>query len=180
MKNKTKKYFNLNKKSVSGVITVVLMVGLVMAAAVIVWAIVTNLVSKQLGEAESCFMVFGEVTINNRYTCYNSSSNEFQFSINMGDIDIDEVLVSIAAEGTTKSLKITNINTTIENLVNYPSGSAGIKLPEKNAGKTYTYDMAGGGFSLKPDSLKVAPLVSGKQCDVSDTLLDIDNCLALA
>jgi len=180
MKKKTKKYFNLNKKSVAGVVTAVIMIALVIAAAIIVWVVVTNLVSKQLEEAESCFMIFGKVTINNRYTCYDFSLNEFHFSINMGDVDIDEVLVSISAEGTTKSFKISKTNTTIENLVNYPDGSEGIKLPDKNAGATYIYNMTGGDFSVKPDAFKIAPIVSGKQCDVSDSISDIDNCLSLA
>ena len=50
-----------NKKAISGIVTAVIMIALVMAAAIIVWVVVNNLVTEQLGEAESCFMIFGKV-----------------------------------------------------------------------------------------------------------------------
>ena len=167
------------KKGISGVITAVLMVALVMAATVIVWVVVKNLVSEKIEGTESCFMTFGQVKINNRYTCYDSSSKEFHFSISVGDIDIDELLIGISGEGTTKSFTITNEEQTITGLTNYPDGSPEIKLPAKNAGLTYIYNMTEGGFSTGPDSIEIAPIISGKQCDVSDSLSDIDNCLLL-
>jgi len=180
MGNRIRKYFNLNKKAISGIVTAVIMIALVMAAAIIVWAVVNNLVSEQLGEAESCFMIFGKVSINNRYTCYNSTENELQFSINIGDIDVDEVLVAISGEGTSKSFKISNTEQSIPNLINYPSGTPTIKLPSKNGGLTYTYDLTGGGFSMmEPDSIQIAPIIKGKQCETTDSLSDIDNCLSL-
>ena len=91
-----------NRKGISGVITAVIMIALVLVAAVIVWVVVRNIVQGQLTGVESCFGVYGKVTINNRYTCYNSSSNKFQFSVNIGDIDVSAVLVSISGEGATK------------------------------------------------------------------------------
>ncbi|MCK5043820.1 hypothetical protein KAR52_02360 [Candidatus Pacearchaeota archaeon] len=179
IKNKIQ-HKHFKKKGVSGVITAVLMVVLVMAATAIVWVVVKNLVSEKLETTESCFMTFGKITINSRYTCYDSALNEFQFSINMEDISIDELLIGIAGEGTTKSFKISNEETDITGLTNYPSGSSGIKLPGKNAGLTYIYDLTTGGFSMKPDSIEIAPIINGKQCDISDSLLAIDDCAVLA
>lgn len=85
-----------NKKAISGVIAAVIMIAVVMAAVIIVWGAVIPMVREQLKGTESCFGIFEKVTINSMYTCYNSSSNSFQFSINIGDIDVEKVIVSIS------------------------------------------------------------------------------------
>ncbi len=162
----------MDKKGLSGVVTVVILVALVMAATSIVWIVVKNLVDSQL-QKTSCLEVFEKVTINSLYTCYNRTSNEFQFSISIGDIDIDGVLVAISGGGETKSFKITNEPTDILNLKPYGEASGNVVLPKKNAGLTYIYD----GFSEKPDLIKIAPIINKNQCEVSDLLSEIDICL---
>jgi len=109
MKYMEKKFkMNSNKKGISGVVATVILIALVLAVVAIVWGVVTNLVSEQLEEAGSCFEVFDKVSLNNQYTCYNATATpkNFQFSINIGDADINEVIVMISAEGTTKSYSI--------------------------------------------------------------------------
>ncbi len=167
-----------NKKGISGVITVVIMVALVMVVAAIVWVVVRNIVQGELGGVESCFGAYDKVKIESMYTCYDSDSNNFQFSINVKDIDASGVLVSIAGEGATKSYTITNQAQTIENLANYSSGVFGtdlIKLPGKNGGLTYLENT----FTAKPDLMQIAPIIDGKQCDASDSLSEIDDCASL-
>ncbi len=167
------------KRGLSGVITVVILIALVFALVSIVWVVVNNLIQSELEDVESCFGVFGEVTINSRYTCYDSISNEFQFSINLKDIEVGNILISISGDGAVKSFTITNEDQQIANLANYKStgfGTDQIKLPGKNAGLTYVTDA----FSNAPDSIEIAPIINGKQCDVSDSLSEIDNCLSLA
>lgn len=164
-----------NKRGISGVITAVIMIALVMALIVIVWSFIVPLVKDQLGDVESCFGVFGKVTINSMYTCYDSSLNNFQFSIKIKDIDVDEVVVSISGEGETKSYTLTNEEQNITGLGPYPSGSGSVKLPEKDAGLTYIAT----GFSSKPDLIKLAPVINRKQCEDSDSLSEIDDCQAL-
>lgn len=164
-----------NKRGLSTVIATVILIALAMAVVMIVWSVIVPLVKNQLKQTESCFGNFGKITINSRYTCYNFSSNEFQFSINIGDVDVDEVVVSISGEGITKSFRITNEEQAISDLAPYPSGSGNVKLPEKNAGLTYIAS----GFTDKPDLIQIAPVINGKQCDVSDSLFEIDNCLSL-
>lgn len=164
-----------NKKGVSGVITAVIMIALVMVTAVIVWVVVRNIVQGKLGGVESCLEVYEKVTINNRYTCYNSSSDKFQFSIIIGEIDVDAVLISVSGEGEVKSFKITNENQQISNLTNYGStgfGTDNVTLPGKNGGKTYVTNY----FTIQPDLIQIAPIISGKQCEVSDSLSEIDDC----
>ncbi|MBU4069763.1 MAG: hypothetical protein KJ646_02165 [Nanoarchaeota archaeon] len=186
MKNSMDMKFLLNKsntKAISAVIATVILIALTVAVISIVWVVVNNLVTTELEGAQSCYGVFDKVTINNRYTCYDSSdpsSDKFQFSISIGDIPVDEVLVSISGEGQSKSFKITNNATTIENVENYPAGTLQIKLPGINSGLTYIYDLTAGGFSTSPDKIEIAPIVNKKQCGVSDSLSDIENCLLLS
>ena len=165
----------MKKKAVSTVIASVMAIALVFALVAIVWGVIVPLVKEQLRGAESCSGIFDKVTINNMYTCYNSTSEELQFSINIGDIDVDEVLVSISIQGTTKSYRLTNEEQTIGDLKLYPSGSVSVKLPEKNSGLTYIAT----GFSSKPDLIKLAPVINGKQCEPTSSLYDIDDCQAL-
>jgi len=165
-----------NKRGLSTVVATVILIALAMTIVMVVWGVVVPLIKNQLKQTESCFGVFEKVTIGSMYTCYDFSSNEFQFSIDIGDIDVDEVVVLISGEGITKSFRITNEEQVIPYLGYYLSDSESVKLPEKNAGLTYTAR----GFPDKPDLIQIAPVINGKQCEVSDSLSEIDNCLSLA
>ena len=167
-----------NKKALSEVVSTVLILALTIVLAGIVWAVVNGLVKEKVSETESCFNTFGKVTINSRYTCYNSSSNELQFSIDVGDISLNEVIVGISTSGTSLSFRLNSEGSQIANLVNYPTRSTNIKIPEKNAGLTYILDMDGAGLPGTPNSIRIAPVVGNDQCEVSDSLEEIDNCAA--
>ena len=165
-----------NHKAMSGVVTAVIMIGLVMVAAVIVWVVVRNIIQGRLEGVESCFGIYEKVTINSRYTCHENPN--FQFSISIGDIDVNSVIVSISGAGATNSYTITNGNQTIANLANYGStgfGTDQIKLPGENSGLTYVAS----GFTEKPDLIQIAPVIDSKQCEVSDSLSEIDDCSTL-
>ncbi|MBR9702312.1 hypothetical protein GOV13_05325 [Candidatus Pacearchaeota archaeon] len=164
-------FFLKNRKGVSGVVTVVILVALVMTSVAIVWTVVNNMVEDKLGEAESCFGNFEKITLNNRYTCYNSSSNETMFSINVGDIVVDEVIVLVYEGGATNSYTITDTITTIPNLENYTGGTS-IILPDKNAGLTYIAK----DYTSSPDYIEIVPVLNGKQCDVADRIPKIESC----
>ena len=163
-----------NNKGISGVVAAVLMIALVMVVAVIVWVVVRNIVQGQIGSVESCFEVYDKVTLNNRYTCYNFTTNEFQFSISITDIDVDKIIISISSEGSTNSYTLTNEDQPDIGLTRYPSGGE-VTLPGKNAGLTYVANI-----STKPDLIQIAPVVNGQQCEVSDSLSEIDDCSVLA
>ncbi len=171
--------FSKDRKGVSGVITMVLLILLVVAVVGIVWVVVTNLIGEEIEQTESCFGIFDKVKLGTGYTCYNSSSGDFQFSINVGDIEIDEVLVSISSEGTTSGFNLVD-NELIANLRNYPSDTAIIIFPGKNSGRTYVFNMSGAGFSGSPDSIEIAPIVGRKQCGVTDSLSEFDDCQLLS
>ena len=64
-------FFPKNHKGLSGVITAVIMIALVLAAAGIVWGVVNNMLKGQMEGAEACFGNYDKVTINSIYTCYD-------------------------------------------------------------------------------------------------------------
>ena len=165
-----------NKKGVAPVVATVLLIALVMVIVVAVWAVVNNLVKGKLEESGACFGIFEKVSLNSRYTCYDSSLKEFWFSINIGDIDVDEVLVGISSEGSSVSFKISKTPSEIDNLVMYSTRESDIILPSKNAGLTYILNITSAGFSEAPDSISIAPVISSTQCSISDSMYQIDRC----
>lgn len=163
-----------NKKGVSEVIVTVIMIALVLAAGVIVWGVVNNLVRNQLGGAESCFGIFEKITLDNLYTCYDGDSDEIHFSINIGDIEVEKVIVGISGEGVKKSYTIPGNYSDVKEY----GGTYGedLELPGQNGGLTYIAS----GFTSAPDRIQIAPVIDGKQCEISDSLSEIDDCLLLA
>jgi len=170
-----------NKKALSTVIATVLMILLVLAAITIVWTFVNKFVKDKTEGTQSCFDVESseKVTINNYYTCYNDSSDEVQFSINIEDAEIDGLLITILAGGNSKSFTLTNDSTVVSNLKPYMGNyGTAVTLPGKNEGKTY---VAGGFVGIsKIDSIKIAPIIEEKQCGQSDLTFQIDDCALFA
>ena len=165
-----------NRKGLSAVITTLILIALVIAAIAIIWVTVTNLLTNKMEAAESCINIFDKVEINERYTCYDKSditNNKTHFSISIKDIDVGAVIVSIE-EGTTKTSKTYKIPGTYSDVKNYASGGYGeeLILPDKNAGLTYVSK----GWPSKPDSIKIAPVINGNQCEVSDLVTEIYSC----
>lgn len=170
----------LNHKGLSTVVASIIMIGLVMAAGIIVWTIINETVQEGLSEASSCANVFEKVIINNQYTCYNSTSKEIKFLIEVKDIELDSLLISIGSETTKQSFEITNTEAQYEYLRKF-SGSynAPIKVPNKNSGITFVANLDSLGIVL-PSLIEVAPNINGNQCQVSDSLTDIPDCRLLA
>ena len=167
----------MNKNGLSEVVTTVIMIALVLLASVLVWTIINNLIQGKIKDSESCFGNAEKVTLEKKNICYDESliPNKVRFAISLGDVDVDEVLVSISTDAETKSFKIGKNDLAIENLT-YLDSSSPVKLPNKNGGKTYLYQWAG----FQPTSLKIAPIIDGTQCEMSDSSSDIDSCLLLS
>jgi len=170
-----------NKKSLSTVIATVLLILLVTVATAIVWVFVNNIVSERTKGVQSCFDVesSGKVTINNYYTCFNSTAGEVQFSINIGDAEIDSLVIFILVGGNSRSFTLTNIdNIAADGLRPYKGiDTDAVKLPGKNEGRTYVANFPG---VEKVDWIKIAPVIDKKQCDSSDATYEIDSCALLA
>lgn len=170
-------FLSENRKGVSAVVITMLMVLLVVAAASIIWVAVNNLVKGGTGSSKSCYDILGKITLNSEYTCYNNSNDRVLFSINIGDAEIDELLVSIANERNSTLFKLSNEETVIANLMYYKGiGGNPVKLPGKNAGKTYIATS----ILEKPLKIEIAAIIKEKACESSDSLTDIPSCSALS
>ncbi len=170
------KKFLSKKKGLSTIVITVILVALSMAAIVLVWTFVNNLIKKQISSTESCFGNSDKVTINGQYTCYEligSNNYKLRFSLSIGEVNIDKVTVAVSSGGNVKSYQITNTPQTIPNLVMYSgTNPSSVILPGKNSGVTYNAT----GFNAKIDSIQIAPTIGGNKCDASDSLSEIGNC----
>jgi len=176
--NKNQRFLS-NKKGLSAVVTTVIIVALSMAAIVLVWVFVNNMIKKQISSSEACYGNYDKVQINKQYTCYeriSATNYKLRFSLSIGDIQVDKVIVSVSSGGKINSYQIIN-ETTIPNLVMYsgPNPST-IILPGKNAGLTYNAT----GFTAKIDSVQIAPVIGGNLCEVSDSISDIEDCILIS
>ena len=164
----------------SGWVVTMIMMAMTIFAVAIVWGVVNNLIKDKTETSAACFGILDKVNIESRYTCFDDysdpSKNITRFQISIGNLDVEGVLVSITGSGGSKTFIITDTDTTVPDL-SYLGGSSPTKLPEKNGGKTYEYIWPSN--DPIPDLIKIAPIVNGKQCEISDTLAGIDNCSIL-
>lgn len=162
------KKLRFNSKGLSAIVTTLILVALSIAAVVLVWMFMNNLIKKEINKTESCFGNFDKIKINEQYTC--SGSDFFQFSLMIGDINIEKVIVSVASEGAVNSYEITNTLGPIEGLTMY-DGSLDIILPAKNSGLTYIINNP-----APVDSIQIRPVIGGTTCDMSDSISEIEIC----
>jgi hypothetical protein len=161
-----------NRSGLSTIVVTVILIALSMAAVVLVWVFVNNMLKKQIGQSESCFGNFDKVELNGQYTCHDSINSILRFSLIIGDIKVDKVIVSVSSANAVKSYEIIN-GTTISGLSMYSEANPDIIiLPGKNSGLTYNAT----GFSSQVDSIQIAPVIGGNSCEVSDSLSAIEEC----
>ena len=167
-----------NQKGISQILATMIIIMLVLGATSIVFSVVNNLIKEEIESSESCFGNFGKITINKQYTCHDFNSSEIRFLINVGEVDINGLLISVSGNSGTKSFKITD---EIISFVKTYNGLYGeiINLPNKNSGLTYIINLSEIGIG-DADSITIAPIIKSKQCEVSDSLSGIDNCKLLA
>ena len=182
----------LNKSGISGVITTVLLIGLAVVVIGIVWAVVMNLVSDTTDSATSCFGNFNKIEINEIYTCFEGGAtptvdtdDKLEFSITVGDINLEKIIVMISGNGKTQTIELTNETATIDNLLTYNKVPAqrGTSIPgiKKNSGQTYVLDLNAVGMAgSAPDVIKISPVISGTQCETADTVVNVEPCEAVA
>ena len=167
-----------NKKGLSAVVVTLMLILLSIVAVGLVWTFVSNVLNKQISSSEACVGNVDKVKLEPHYTCWepgaNGNPSAVRVSLSLGDVDVDKVIISISSADKIQSYTITNTLSNVDGLkpVPYSSGSTQVVLPLKNSGLTYNAT----GFSSEIDSIKIAPVIKGNQCDVSDTLTQIENC----
>jgi flagellin-like protein len=164
------------RRGISSIIATLLLIVLTIVLVVIVWTVVNSLISSKITQSSACFGNFNTINLNGQYTCFNSSTNNIQFSLNIGGVAADGILVTISSPSQSKTITLTNTPQLISNLTYY-NGTARVALPGENAAMTYYYGWSG---SDTPNSVQIAPIMKGQQCATSDTLTTIDNCLLLS
>lgn len=144
-----------SKRSQSEIITTVLIILLVLAAIVIVWQVVKSTVSsgsEQVTSAASCIGMSLEITD----TTYNATSLT-SVKIKRGNDDSDLEAIKIIAEKKTDGTQACNIDEIIVANLPVPFGEKPITI-------------AGCILTTETDyNIKIAPKISGIQCDVADT-----------
>jgi len=169
---------NFGKKGLSTVIVTLLFVLLSIVAIGIVWVFVRGLINEQIQSTETCYKNYDKITITERYTCYDvveADNYSLRFSISIGDVDVEKVVVYVASAGAIKSYELTNSTQQIVGLTMYSAsgtGSSNVALPAKKAGLTYVAS----DFTNPIDSVQIAPVISGQQCDTSDSVFDLEDC----
>lgn len=165
----------INKKAMSGVVTSVIMIALVLAATAIVWSFVSNMLQEEMDGASACMGNFDKVVINNYNTCYDTLDKSLHVSVSVTDLTVDGILVSISGKGMQKSFTVPGNGTTYKNpnVKNY-DGNYDEYLNNIEQDSGYTYIMKG--FDEKPGLIEIAPTISGKRCEVSSRVTRIDSC----
>ena len=158
------------KKAVSGVVVTILMIALVMVTTTIVWGVVKSIVDDKIEESESCFNILDKIILDNDYTC--SNQDKLSFSISIGDIDVEEILVSISNSENTKTFRL-NKNDLNEDFIRSYNEEDQVIIPDKNSGKVYIFEQDGFGI---PITIQIAPNINGNQCDIIDSIQKIRSC----
>jgi flagellin-like protein len=162
-----------NKKALSGVVTVMILIGITLAAGAMIWAVISNLVNNKLDDASSCYGIYDRVQLNDEYTCYNLSAQTLQVSISLKDFKPDSVLISAQSDNNSVVKEIFSDSKFVEGVLPFSGIGINVSLPNEESGKTYVIS----GVEYKPVKIYLAPKVSGTQCEISDELSPISFCL---
>lgn len=179
-----------SKKALSGVLTVVILIALVVVAAGLIWGVILPMINSELEGAQSCADAFDKITINKVYTCYDSVDNteagytgETQISIKLDDIELDKIIVSVLYQGNSKSFELIQDQEYVflREATSGSSFSTPINLLGRNSGKSYIIDTRSaffgfGSTSGSPESITIAPVVDGERCQTVDSAVEIEQC----
>lgn len=162
-----------DKKALSSVISAFILVSFSLVLIAIVFVIVNHMIQDKVDETNLNPSSYDKIKINRLATCKNISKGELKLSIEIGDIDVDGVYISISDSSKSETFEITNSYQTINNLKNSSKGNKVI-LPEKKASLIYYFNYTTELGDL--ESIKIAPRINGELTEVTDTLLEINNC----
>ena len=164
--------FLKHKKALSNIVATMLMIVLVVSLMAVVYSLTTKFTKDKIAKSKACGIdLIGKISINSEYVCYDGAN--VIFSINRGDIEMDELLVSISSETNSKNFEI-NSTVATNGLLPCLEGGATI-LPQKKAGQTYKIP-----FSETPTRIQIEPTINNKKCEVTDSLNNIVSCTQIS
>lgn len=168
-----------NKIGLSTVVSILLMTLLVIVAFSIVWLVANGIIKGEIDNSESCFPLTTDkkVLIETKYTCYNKTSKEVQFSIDIRDVDIDELRVLVSGISGAESFVLNRTPSILPAIRPYTGTYDDlISLPEKNSGKTYFFNATHGEEVSPPISIEIVPIIDGNSCGIVDSLNPLEDC----
>lgn len=160
------------RKGLSAIVSTLLLIFITIVAIVVVWEVINPFINKGLEGTGSCYKILDNVHLNNDWTCYNSSSDQMQFSIELKESTLKGVLVSIVLGDYSRTFIINNESSLVENVSYLGEAPGEISLPSEEGAKTYVLN----NVSTKPTSIEIAAISEKKQCDVSDSIDTIYVC----
>lgn len=162
----------MKKKALSPIVSIVLIIGLIIASIAIVFTVVKNMSEDKLKESKSCFDILDTMEINSDYTCYNISEEEIRLSLNRKVVSVDYLLVAVSSGNEAKTFKLYDTDTVVDEVIPYDSGSTFVRLPTNESGTSYIIYWG----DSAPEKIQIAPSVNGKMCNVLDEILEIPFC----
>ena len=160
----------INKKAVSEVVVMVVMIALVISISAIVFTLTKKTIEEKTKKSQACGPdIIGKLSINSEYVCYDSAKKEIVFSINREDIGLDKLIVAVETEIEVIKFELKENELNID-LVPFSSGGS-TALPTKNSGRTYI-----GKIDKEVIGIKIIPVINGEQCEVADSLNEITPC----
>ncbi|MFW6310661.1 MAG: archaellin/type IV pilin N-terminal domain-containing protein [Nanoarchaeota archaeon] len=158
-----------SKKALSAVISTVLIISLTIAIAAMIFGFVKTFVQEETQGTYECFETMDKVLINSQYTCYNSSSEIIKIAIQIKELNITKLLVSVSDNQNSKTFELTHTPQSIEHI------QEEVKVPDTKSQKVYYFNYSSAGLNT-PTSIRIAPFAGKRQCDVSDELKTINSC----
>lgn len=148
----------LNKRGVSGVIAVVLLILLTITAVIVLSAVLIPFAKNNLNESTRCGDVREGLTIVSSKTCYDDTvdSEKTDIRIRRGNIDIDGIFLAGSDDA--------------GNPIEDPTDYDGTDIPSKGGGEK-TYNIPGKVFK----KIAVGPIISDKRCPILDEI-EINKC----
>ncbi len=115
-----------------------------------------------------------KIKINNDYTCYDSDLKLLQIAVDVGEIDLDSLIIHVSNKQDTKSFEMTKIPSSYAGVTMY-AGDPSLIMPEKNSGKTYFFSLETIGLTSLAE-VRIAPKTKGYLCPTSEALIDFRAC----
>jgi flagellin-like protein len=96
----------IKKRGISEVVTTVIMIGLVLAAASIVWGVASSMINRNVEQSENCMNIFEKATIYKRPRVTMILQRILFFFVETKDINVTKLIVSISGDSYSKSIEI--------------------------------------------------------------------------
>lgn len=164
------------KKGLSGVVSAMIMIVIVMGLTLIVWLVITPFFNQEdLSNTKSCFdiSISEQIGLNADPTCYDIIKDELKLGVEIGNVDVDEVIIIITTPSGSKSYILGSEPNPDSTLLSF-SREPGVIIPNKNAGKTLI--VTGFDKDDRPTTIEIAPRINDKTCEVTDKISRILTC----